>query len=79
MMAVMNAILASIIAATIALSNGWTINGMDGMVEMSDSYGNSFLNIPAECARYIHDAGYDNTQEAVRYLSATPEYKDLCF
>lgn len=71
----MNIILAIILAITPTASIH--VDGLDGIVNVTDNYGNIMV-VNAACAKVIADSGIDNL-ENVHTISATSEFIGECF
>lgn len=68
-----------ILAIALSVSGSISVNGMDGVIEVTDDYGNIMI-VEADCARVIYDSGVDNLEEIHRNgVTATPEYIEACF
>jgi len=61
------------------VGNGLYVNGMDGIIDLSDNHGN-VMTLKAECARIVVDFGYSNLADFVRSDdTANPDYLAVCF
>lgn len=74
------AIIAALLAANpMPATSTITVNGMDGIVTMHDSVGNT-MTVPADCARVITDSGAIYlTDILTNGVTATPDYIKACF
>lgn len=72
----MNIILAIILALT--PTTGVHVDGLDGIVNVTDDYGNIMV-VNAACAKVIVDSGVENLEDVHVWLTATPAYIEACF
>lgn len=74
----MEIIIAIIIAITSATPS-LHVDGLDGIVNLTDDYGNIMI-VEADCARVIVDTGITNLEEVHRNgVTSTDAYLEACF